>query len=138
MPFATEHDVRLRFQFTDAAAVPADLIEAAVEAAHERLMQRLLPGCAADPPAAVLLGETLLAGAEVLRSLAAREAAARANVRIGGQQVSAPGRFADLMLMADAATDAAWHVLADCLLPFPAQRVLAPTASVPVLGEAVR
>ena len=134
MAFATENDVRLKFQLTDTTAVSAELITEALGSAHERLLQRLMPGYAAAPPPTVVEGESLLAGAEVMRSLAAKEAATQARVTVGGQQVNTTGRFSDLMTIAEAADDTAWHLLEAYLLPFNARAVLRPSATTPVLG----
>lgn len=136
MPFATEEDVRLTFQLTDTDAAPPELVIAAIVSAHELLLQRLMPGHAADPPGTVVQGEVLLAGAALLRSLAAKDAATQVTITVGGQRVDTAGRFSDLMTMAEASEDTAWHLLAAYLLPFNAHTVLRPSATTPVLGDA--
>ena len=88
--FTTESMVRLRFQLQDTASVPADLVEAAIDDAHAELLARLGPAYAEPPwPQALVLGETLLAGANVYRALAAKDAHDQKHVVVGGQRVEA-------------------------------------------------
>ncbi|HOT50861.1 MAG TPA: hypothetical protein PLI07_07775, partial [Candidatus Hydrogenedentes bacterium] len=71
--FASESDVRLALQVNDAVMVPASLVAAGIAAAHEALLRRIDPTLeAGTPPTAVVRGEALLAGACLLRSLAAK------------------------------------------------------------------
>jgi hypothetical protein len=122
--FTTESMVRLRFQLQDTASVPADLVEAAIDDAH------------ADPPwpQALVLGETLLAGANVYRAVAAKDAHDQKHVVVGGQRVEGGQRFGALTAVARTTRAAAWRLLAPFLRDHPPHAPAAVTDSIPVLG----
>ena len=133
--FTTEAMVRLRFQLNDTVSAPEELVLAAIDDAHTELLERLDPAHAAEPyPEALVLGETLLAGANVYRALAARDAHDQRHVVIGGQRVEAGGRFAALGTVADAARAKAWRMLAPFLRDRPPHAPAGLTDTVPVLG----
>ncbi|HEO70635.1 MAG TPA: hypothetical protein ENN80_05180 [Candidatus Hydrogenedentes bacterium] len=133
--FATESDVRLKFQLNDAVLVTSDVIELSIGDAHQELLRFLDEAYAVgEPPYALVLGETLLAGTHLFRSLAAKEAFEQKHVRVGGQQLQEGARFASLNAVAALTEDEAWRVLAPYLAAFPPRSVAAVTASTPVLG----
>jgi len=134
--FTTESLVRLKFQLTNTQDVPATLINDAIEEAHEPIAARLSPGVdGLTPPAALVIGETLLAGARTLRSLAAREAATQRNVVVGGQRVETSTRHAQLALCATLAEEQAWEMLAPFLAPPSNTTCIQATDTTPVLGS---
>ncbi|HNV20319.1 MAG TPA: hypothetical protein PKM22_01640 [Candidatus Hydrogenedentes bacterium] len=133
--FTTESMVRLRFQLQDTASVPADLVEAAIDDAHAELLARLGPAYADPPwPQALVLGETLLAGANVYRALAAKDAHDQKHVVVGGQRVEGGQRFGALTAVARTTRAAAWRLLAPFLRDHPPHAPAAITDSIPVLG----
>jgi hypothetical protein len=133
--FTTEAAVRVRFQLTDPGAAPQDLVLAAIADAHARIAGLLANGVDTEnPDVRLVLGETLLAGAGVLRGLASADASRQKSVRIGGQEIDTGGRSARLSeLCADAEVDA-WRILAPFLRPEPARAPGVVTDSIPVLG----
>jgi len=134
--FATEADVRLKIQLEDTELASAALINARLDDAHREILQRLDPSVDPGvPPDAVVAGETLLAGAFVLASAAARTSANRVEVRVGGQRIETGQRFAALMTLSEKFEGEAWRVLAPFLKSQPGRNLAAPTDSVPVLGE---
>ena len=134
--FATESLVRLKFQLTNTQEVSATLIEDAIAEAHEPIAARLTPGIdGLSPPVAVVIGETLLAGARTLRSLAAREAATQRNVIVGGQRVETGTRHAQLILCASLAEDQAWEMLAPFLAAPVNTHAIQTTDTTPILGD---
>ncbi|HOF38496.1 MAG TPA: hypothetical protein PLD73_00360 [Candidatus Hydrogenedentes bacterium] len=133
--FTTETMVRLRFQLQNTASVPAELIEAAIDDAHAELLTRLKPGFTEAPlPHLVVTGETLLAGAEVYRALAAQDAHSQVHVAVGGQRVEAGRRFDALMAVARSARTAAWDLLAPFLRDHPPHAPADVTDTIPILG----
>lgn len=132
--FATEADVRLKFQLENTATVPSALVVESIDAAHADVL-RVLRDNPPSPEAEVIRGEVLLAGAYVLRSLASREAAEQKQVTVGGQQVSTNGRFDLLLTAARVAEEKAWSVLEPYVVPRPTQACLAASDTTPVLGE---
>jgi hypothetical protein len=134
--FCSESDVRLRFQLNDAVLVTAELIEACIDDAHLEIERFLDETVDVDPPdAALVTGETLLAGAYLYRSLAAKDAFQQKQVTIGGQRIEAGERFRALMAVAALTEKQAWFVLEPYLTAQPARLVIGCTDSTPVLGE---
>lgn len=134
--FTTEALVRLKFQLTSTQDVPDTLIGDAIAEAHEPIALRLDPVVdTGSPPVALVIGETLLAGARTLRSLAAREAATARNVVVGGQRLETGTRHTQLSLCATLAEEQAWEMLAPFLAPRTGARPAQPTDTTPVLGE---
>ncbi|MFO7974862.1 MAG: hypothetical protein R6V12_09535 [Candidatus Hydrogenedentota bacterium] len=133
--FTTEAMVRLRFQLNDTASVPTDLVQAAIDDAHTELLGRLDPAYAEEPyPEALVLGETLLAGANVYGTLAARDAHDQKHVVVGGQRIEAGDRFAALAATANGTRVTAWRLLAPFLREQPPHAPAGLTDTVPVLG----
>lgn len=134
--FATEADVRLKMQLNDAALVPADLVNASIDAAHEIILRRLDPQYDVTPAAVgLVIGETLLAGSRLLQSLASRDAFEQKHVTIGGQRIEEGRRFAMLMAMAATAETEAWTLLAPFLLDCPGRVAMEASETAPILGD---
>lgn len=134
--FATESDVRLRFQLNDTVLVPADLVGACIDDAHEEIVRYLDAEFDVEPTEAGLAtGETLLAGAYLYRGLAAKDAFQQKNVTIGGQRIEDGERFRALMAIAALTEKQAWFVLEPYLTSLPARLVLDCSDTTPVLGE---
>ena len=135
--FATEEDVRQRFQLNDETQVPPALVEVCIAAAHDEILLRLDPLFSVEPPqSALAVGETLLAGAHVFRALAGKDAADQRQLTIGGQHLEAGRRFDALIETAALTEEKAWYVLEPFLKPRPAIAPADTTDTVPVLGEA--
>ena len=133
--FTDESTVRLRFQWADTVLVPGDLIGQTIADAHDAILTRLRPEFMANPPANVILGETLLAGAHVLLTLASRDAFEQKQVTIGGQHIEAGKRFDALMALADRAEQQGWDVMASYLMPIPWGPIAAVTNTKSILRE---
>jgi len=135
--FASESDVRLALQVNDAVMVPASLVAAGIAAAHEALLRRIDPTLeAGTPPTAVVRGEALLAGACLLRSLAAKDAVEQKHLAIGSQRIEAGARHLALTVMADTLEEEAWKTLAPYAADWAGRQPAAAIDSVAVLGEA--
>ncbi|MDX9976084.1 MAG: hypothetical protein RBU21_24110, partial [FCB group bacterium] len=120
----------------DAANVPASLVAACIEDAHEQIRRFLDPRHDTEAPAgALVIGETFLAGAGVLRALAAKEAVDQKRLTIGGQRIEESQRFQTLTAAAATATDQAWTHLEPYLLERPVLAPVDATDTAPVLGE---
>lgn len=134
--FTTEAAVRLKFQAADASIAPADLINESIDHAHELILRRLDPQYDTTPaPDGVILGETLLAGARMLRSIASKDALDQRSMTIGGQRIEAGRRFSTLMAMASEADTAGWEALEPFLLELKPRNAVEATDTTPVLGE---
>ncbi len=131
--FATVDAVRLRCGVDEATAAE-ELVTASLDDAHARVLARLTPEAAVEPVAEmVVTGESLLAGALLLRTLASRATAERRLVKVGGQSVERGKQGTELMALADRFELEAWELLAPHLAPAPAHPVVQSTASTPVL-----
>jgi hypothetical protein len=134
--FTTEADVRLKFQANDTNLIPTTLVGGSITDAHEEILRRLDPVFDVQPPEEnVILGETMLAGAHLLHSLAASDALSQKTMTIGGQRIDAGQRFAALMTLADHAEREAWRIFEPYLQPRPAHAPATVTDTVHVLGE---
>lgn len=134
--FTTEAAVRLKFQIEDAVLVSSELIVAGIDDAHVELLRFLRPEYdTGSPEDALVLGETLLAGARVLRSLASKQAFEQKAIKIGGQHLQEGSRFAALMAFAASTEAEAWRLLEPFLKDQPARAVGDATDSTSVLGE---
>jgi ribonuclease HIII len=135
--FAAEEDVRSKFQMTDLTLAPSALILASIDDAHAELLRVLDPTRASEPPDAnLVMGEVMLAGAHLFRSLASKDALGQRQVVIGSQRIDAGKRFGALMAMASLAEQNAWYLLEPYLVDRPSRAPLAPTETSAVLGEA--
>ena len=132
---ALESEVRLRTQANDTTAVPTALVDVAMEDANTILVQHLVAD-AYDAPVddAVVLGETLLSCALLLRSLASAAAVSGESVRVGGQSLERGKRFAELQRMAAGFEAEAWEVLGAHAVALPGESASV-TESHPVMGE---
>lgn len=134
--FTNESLVREKFQLHDTALVSSALVATSIDDAHTELLRHLDPAFDTSPAeAALVAGETLLAGAHVYRSLAAKDAHDQKHVLIGGQRLEGGGRFAALIAVSQMVEKLAWYTLEPCLLELPARRLVEVTESRPVLGE---
>ena len=108
--FTTESAVRDKFQLTDTTLVPSALVTGSINDAHEIVLRFLDPVFdVPSPDAEVVLGETLLSGAHLLRSLSSSEAFTQKRLTIGGQRIDVARRFEALNDAADSAEEQAWH-----------------------------
>lgn len=134
--FTTESLVREKFQWTDSNLVPSSLITASMDDAHAELLRFLDPEFDTPTPEdRLVMGETLLAGAHVLRSLASKDVFDQRRITIGGQGVEEGLRFKGLLELAATVEKQAWDLLEPYLLDEPQQDVAKTTDTVPVLGE---
>lgn len=109
--FTSEETVRLKFQLDDVPEATAALITASIEHAHGIVLERIREDCAETPPDPVIVAETLLAGAALLRSLSARLALDKREVRLAGHQLETGKRFPALLTVAIAAEEEALTLL---------------------------
>ncbi len=136
MAYTNEAAVREHFHAHDTALVPSTLVLTAIDDAHTQILHALDPAHDTDPPAdGLALGETLLAGAVLLRALASGDAVAQQHIAIGGQRLEEGDRFAALMAAAAHTEKRAWETLAPLMTAVPPRAILRATDSVPVLGE---
>lgn len=134
--FTTESDVREKFQLTDTTLIVPTLVARNIDDAHLVVLRFLDPQFdTPTPDAALVLGETLLAGAYLLRSLATEAAFQRKKLAVGGQRLEVARRYEAMVENADAAESQAWHALEPFLQARPADRVAAATDSQPIVEE---
>lgn len=134
--FSTEADVRETFQLTDAVLVPSALVARSIDDAHSEILRFLDPQYDVIPAATgVILGETLLGGANLLRSLASKDAFTQKHLSVGGVRVQAGNRFETLTKLASDNADRAWEALEPFLLARPSRSLAEVTDSVPVVGK---
>ena len=131
--FTTVAAVRLRAGLDEAVAAEP-LVQACIDDAHAQIDVRLAPGLVVDPvPALLDAGAALLAVAGVLRTLAARAAAERRQVRVGGQSVERGRQTGELAALADRFQQETWEILVPFLGPAPAGVVVEVTETQAVL-----
>jgi len=134
--FTTESEVRLKFQLSDTTLVPSSLITQSIDDAHAELLRYLDPAHDTESPEdGLVLGETLLAGAHLYRSIGSQEAFGQKRGTIGGQRIEEGARFASLMAVATLTWDQAWSLLEPYLTALPARTVAGVTTTTAVLGE---
>ena len=134
--FTSESAVRDKFQLTDTTLVPSALVTGSIDDAHEIVLRFLDPVFdVPSPDAEVVLGETLLSGAHLLRSLSSSEAFTQKRLTIGGQRIDVARRFEALNDAADSAEEQAWHVLEPFVLARPASKVVDVTQTTPIIEE---
>jgi len=109
--FTTEEMLRVKFQLDNLAEVTTELVAASIEHAHSVVVGRVREECLEDPPEPVIVAETLLAGVALLRSLSARQALDRREVRLAGHQMETGKRFPALLAVATAAEEEALRLL---------------------------
>ena len=134
--FTTESNVRLKFQLNDTTLVPSSLVVAGIGDAHAELLRFLDPVFGGESPeTAMVMGETLLAGAQVFRSLASQDAFGQKRVTVGGQRLEEGSRFQTLMALAAVVEEQAWYLLEPYVLDQPGREIVAATDGAPVWGE---
>ncbi len=134
-PYASESDVRLRFQLNDETRTPPDLVAACIEEAHDIVTRFLGSVAPASPPTPVVLAETLFAGAAVFRALEAASAQEHPRITIGDQTIDDASMRQRLAEVARTAVDLAWSLLAPYGPRIPARAPGDATATQPILGE---
>ena len=116
--FTDETRVRLKTQLMDTAKVSQELVIRNIDDAHAAIVTRLDPAYDVTPPDDNLVrGETLLAGAYLLRSVASGAAFDIKGLRILDKTVSETDKYKALMTLAETFENQAWEVLSDFLLP---------------------
>ncbi len=134
--FTNESEVRQKFQLTDTTLVPSSLVAAAIDDAHAELLRFLDSDTVTEPPEdALVMGETLLAGAHLYRSLASKAAFDQKRLGIGSTKLEESSRFQSLMAVAEAAEEQAWYTLEPYLEAPPPRTVGDVTDTETVLGE---
>ena len=134
--FTTEAAVRLKFQVNDTAWAPSSLVTASIDDAHDAILRGLDPGVDTESPEdGLVLGETLLAGAHLLRSLASKDAVQQKEVTVAGQHIATGKRFASLMALGARVEEEAWRTLEPYLRGRDGITLAVLTDSTPVLGE---
>lgn len=134
--FTTEADVRAKFHVPDEAHAPAALIARSIDDAHLEILRLLDPQYDVEPPdAALVLGETLLAGALLFRSLAAREGVQQKRVSLGGHRIEEGRRFDSLHALSLETAFDAWQTLAPFLLGADPRQLARATATQPIFSE---
>ena len=133
MPYATESDIRIRFQIYDTVMVPSDLVTTCLDEAHRELLRFLDPVYDETPTEApIITGEVLLAGARVFRAVAAKDAMERQDLQIGSHRIRPSGRADALAAIAVIAEKDAWYLLEPYLLATPAHMMATVTHSTPI------
>lgn len=134
--FTTADKVRMKFQLDDTTLVPDALIDASIDDAHFELLRFLDAEVDVDTPEeALIMGETLLAGVHLYRSLASKDAFKQKHSTVGSQRIEEGRRFASLMMVASTVEEQAWYILEPYLAEVPYRYVLSTTDSLPILGE---
>ena len=134
--FTSESLVRNKFELHDTTLVPSSLVDTSIDDAHAELLRFLDPVFqGGTPDAALVMGETLLAGAHVFRTLASGEAFAQKRVTIGGHRVEEGSRFKALSAVAEKAEEQAWYLLEPYLLACSGRSVGDVTDGTAVLGN---
>ena len=134
--FATEADVRGKFQLSDTTRVPSSLVTDSIDDAHAELLRFLDPEVdTVTPEEALVMGETLLAGAHLFRSIGAQDAFMQQQTVIGGQRIDGGARLNALMVIAALTEEKAWYILEPYVERRPAGVLAACTDTTPVLGE---
>ena len=103
--------MRVKFQLDNLAEVTTELIEASIEHAHSVVIARIREEYLEAPPEPVVVAETLLAGAALLRSLSSRLALDKREARLAGHQLETGKRFPAILAVADAAEAEALELL---------------------------
>lgn len=131
----TDTLVRAKFQLTDTTLVPSSLVQTSIDDAHTELVRFLDPVMVTTPPEdALIMGETLLAGAHLYRALAAKESFDQKHIGIGRQHLEEGKRFEALTAVADRADAMAWYLLEPYVRAKPARIAAQATDTAPVLG----
>lgn len=109
--FTTEETVRLKFQLDNVPEATTELVTASIDNAHSVVLERIREEYLEAPPESVVVAETLLAGAALLRSLSSRLALDKREVRLAGHQLETGKRFPALLAVTAAAEEEALRLL---------------------------
>lgn len=109
--FTTEETVRLKFQLDNVPEATTELVTASIDNAHSVVLERIREEYLEAPPESVVVAETLLAGAALLRSLSSRLALDKREVRLAGHQLETGKRFPALLAVATVAEEEALRLL---------------------------
>lgn len=134
--FTTEAQVREKFQLNDTTLVPTALIETSITDAHNQVLRFLDPVFdIGSPDAGLVLGETLLAGVHLLRSIAASAAFEQKALTIGGNRVGLNKRFETLSELATETETRAWAQLEPFVMDISVNEVAEVTDTTPITGR---
>ena len=134
--FTTETKVRDAFQLTNTTRVPAELVTQSIDDAHVAIVRVLDPSVdTVTPDAGLITSETILAGANVLRSLSWGHAAEQQHLALGGNRIEEGNRFRELYQAADIAETQAWYMLEPYMKAVSDSSVATVTETVPILEE---
>jgi len=115
--YTDETTVRTKTQLTDTAKVSSTLVTQSIDDAHDEILKRIDPAFDVSPPDDNLKrGETLLAGAFLLRSLSSGEAFDIKDLRLKGQGLGETRKWKALGELADQFEKKAWEILGPFLL----------------------
>ena len=110
--FTNETLVREAFQLNNTAIVSTSLIAQSMDDAHTEILRVLDASVDTGSPASDLIaGETMLAGARVLRSLSWGHAADQKRLALGANRIEEGNRYRELQLGASVAETRAWYLL---------------------------
>lgn len=134
--FTSETLVRDTFQFANVTAVPVALVTQSMDDAHVEILRVLDASVdTGNPDAGLITGETILAGARVLRSLSWGHAADQKHLALGGSRIEEGNRYRELQQAASVAESQAWYMLEPYVREVPSGQQMDTTASVPILEE---
>lgn len=139
--FTTEARVRAKFALHDASRLPAETIEVAIADAHTEIQRVIDPAVdlagplVEDLPPGLVLGETLLAGARLLETLAAAEAFDQQRVSLGSRRIEESSRHRDLLAAAAVAENRALRALEAYVVRTPVRGAATTTDTQPTVGE---
>lgn len=134
--FTTEAKVREKFQLNDTTLVPTALVDASIADAHAEILRFLDPVFdTGSPDVGLVLGETLMAGAHLLRSIAANAAFEQKALTIGGNRVGLSKRFEALSELATETETRGWAQLEPFLMDIVANDVADVTDTAPIIEE---
>lgn len=117
MAFTDEARVREHTGLQNTTRVPAALVQQRIDDAHETLLKDLDAAYLNSTDPALILGETELASANLLRSLAARISVNENHVSTAGLSQGTSQRTENLRALADEEEDRAWQRLRPFLQP---------------------
>lgn len=136
MAFTNEQTVRDVFGLADTESYPSAQIIGAIDMAAIAITRRLAPDAPVSPPdAALVLGETILAGAVLYRGFAGGEARLMQSISLGGNSRNEGRRFDALLRMVGLLEDYAWQLLSPFVAATPDQATILATESQPILGK---
>ncbi|MBX7259072.1 MAG: hypothetical protein K1Y02_22105 [Candidatus Hydrogenedentes bacterium] len=134
--FTTEASVRLKFQIADTVNVPSELVDSCIDTAHEEILRVLAEDIDMQSPEnAVVMAETLLAGARLFEALASHDAFTQKRITLGPNHIEDGDRFRALTSAAALAEKHAWYLLEPYTRPRPFRSCIEPTVTIPILGE---